>query len=386
MGKTATRQRLKIGIIFDDTLDNPDGVQQYITSLGRWLTRQGHEVHYLVGQTKSTDLPNVHSLSRNIGVTFNGNKLSIPLPTSRKKITALLKAEQFDVLHVQMPYSPWLAHRLIMAAPPKTVIFGTFHIVAYSPIVQLATRGLAWWTRRSSARFTDIVSVSTAAQAYARATYNIETAVLPNVFDYPRFSEAAPILPATSGKVRILFLGRLVERKGCQYLMEAVRRLQQRGITNFEVVVCGKGHLLPKMQAYVAAHELPVTFTGFVSEADKPGYYASADIAVFPSTGGESFGIVLVEAMASGRAAVLGASNSGYASVLYSRPDLQFPIADSKQLSRILEKFLSKQKLRRAAAKWGAGYAQQFDVAIVGDQLVNRYRQALLRLQQIDGQ
>ena len=71
---------MKIGLVFDDSLDSTDGVAQYVLALGDWLDDQGHEVHYLVGETHRTDLPNLHSLSRNVRVTFNGNKLGMPLP------------------------------------------------------------------------------------------------------------------------------------------------------------------------------------------------------------------------------------------------------------------------------------------------------------------
>ncbi|MDL2342157.1 MAG: glycosyltransferase family 4 protein [Patescibacteria group bacterium] len=374
MGKPAAEPLLKIGIVFDDSLDKPDGVQQYILSLGSWLSQQGHEVHYLVGQTKRTDIKNVHSLSRNIGVTFNGNQLSIPLPTAKGKLRRLLAVEKFDVLHVQVPYSPWLAHRIIMAAPSNTTIIGTFHIVAFSRLVQLATRGLAFWTRRSLRRFSKVVSVSSAAVDYARATYGISTTVVPNVFDYDRFHTAQPLLPAQSTMLRILYLGRLVERKGCRDLLQAIKYLVERGVTGFTVVICGKGPLLSELEQFSNRHQLPVEFTGFVAETDKPGYYASADIAVFPSTGGESFGIVLLEAMASGRAAVLAASNSGYASVMADRPDLLFKPKDSLALARLLEDLISQPHKRTQAAAWGLNYSQKFDVPIIGQQLLTSYR------------
>src|ERR1039458_1701699 len=97
--------KLKVALVLDDGLDKPDGVQQYVLSVGRWLSAQCHEVHYLVGQTARTDVTNTHSLSRNIRVSSNGNRLTIPLPTSRKKLGKLLEDEQFDVLHVQTPYT-----------------------------------------------------------------------------------------------------------------------------------------------------------------------------------------------------------------------------------------------------------------------------------------
>jgi phosphatidylinositol alpha-mannosyltransferase len=85
---TSDKPKLKIGFVLDDGLDKPDGVQQYILSLGEWMAGQGHDVHYLVGETERTDLPNVHSMSRNIWVLGNGNRMSIPLPTTSRRRTA----------------------------------------------------------------------------------------------------------------------------------------------------------------------------------------------------------------------------------------------------------------------------------------------------------
>jgi len=76
----------KIAFVFDDSLDQPNGVQQYVLTVGRYLAEQGHSVHYIVGETKRTDLPNLHSMGRNIKVRFNQNRMSIPLPVSRKRI------------------------------------------------------------------------------------------------------------------------------------------------------------------------------------------------------------------------------------------------------------------------------------------------------------
>ncbi len=377
MGKDNNFRQLKIGIVLDDSLDKTDGIQQYVRSIGAWLTLEGHEVHYLVGQTTASDLPNVHSLSKNVNVTFNGNKMSMPLPVSRRKLKQFLTSEKFDILHVQMPYSPWLAHRIILAAPAKTVIYGTFHIVAFSRLAQLATKALAFWTRRSLKRFCEVVSVSSAAKDYAKLTYGISTTVLPNVFDYKRFNNAVRMRGKSADTLRVLFLGRLVRRKGCQYLLEAVRLLKAQGQTGFEVIVCGRGPLLSKLEAYAKTHALPVKFVGYVREEDKPAYYASADISVFPSTGGESFGIVLIEAMSSGRSAVVAAANSGYASVLKDRPDLLVPPANAEKLAVKLTSLLQKKAERQSAAAWGAKYSQQFDAPIVGSKLLERYNKCL---------
>lgn len=374
---------LKIGFVLDDTLDTPDGVQQYILTLGQWLTARGHEVHYLVGQTERTDIPHVHSLGRNIKVKFNGNRMSTPLPASRKAIRALLAAERFDVLHVQIPYSPFLAQRIIRLAPVGTAIVGTFHIAPQSGLVRYANALLGRLVRRSLRRFDAIYSVSSAAQEFARHAYHIDTTILPNVVNGRIFQEALP-LPSDDNRPLIVFLGRLVPRKGCAVLLEALHYLRQHQPSlSFRSVVCGKGPLRGDLESYVRSHGLAqdVTFAGFVDDATKARYLKSADIAVFPSTGGESFGIVLIEAMATEHPVVIGAANPGYQSVLAPSPESLFAVDDPGALARKLAQFLQDQQLRQQIVRWQDGYVRQFDVDVVGRRLMGRYLE-LLRAKQ----
>lgn len=372
---------MKIGFVFDDTLDNPDGIQQYMASLAAFYTAQGHEVHYLVGATTRTDIPNVHSMSRNIKVAFNGNRLSIPLWAPRRRVREVLAAEKFDVLHVQVPYHPLMAGRIIKAAPASTTVFGTFHVAPYS---KLATSG-AWflgkWSDWSGSlkRFNGMVSVSPAAVQLAKQAFGLDTEVVPNVFDYPRFHNAKP-LPKYDDDIRtIVFLGRLVQRKGCLTLLRAVYKLVSDGhqYPAFRVVICGGGPLEQSLRDYVTRNKLDeiVEFAGRVSEEDKPRYMASADIAAFPSSSGESFGIVLVEAMASGRAAVLGGDNPGYRSVLGDRPDLLFSTKNGDHLATKLSERLLNETTRAADAAWAKEASKQYDTVTVGSKLLQLYRE-----------
>ena len=370
---------LKIGLVLDDSLDKPDGVQQYVLALGGWLCAQVHEVHYLVGETKRRDLPRVHSLSKNISVRFNGNRMSMPLPASRQSIRRLLSEEAFDVLHVQVPYSPFMAGKVIAAASSTTAIIGTFHILPNSRLATLANKVLAIWCRRSLKRFNEVVSVSQAAQRFAKSIYGLQTEVLPNVFDYQRFHDAKPFEQQAPVK-NILFFGRLVPRKGCQLLLEAAARLiNDSDVPDFAITVCGKGPLMRELQHYAERNGLAsrISFKGFIEEADKPRYYASADIAVFPSSGGESFGIVLLEALASGSAIVLAGNNPGYASVLEPQPDLLFDAHNAAELAQKLKHYLGDETERMQKAAWGAEYTTRFDTARVGNQLLDIYKEAL---------
>lgn len=367
---------MKIGFVLDDSLDPADGVQQYILTLGRWFREEGHDVHYLVGHTKRDDVPQVHSLSRTLSVRFNQNRMATPLPASTRKVRSLLAKERFDVLHVQMPYSPFLAAKVINHAPAGTAIVGTFHILPYSRREALATRALGIALRPSLKKFDAIVSVSRPAADFAAKTFRIKTDILPNAVHIERFQKGRKIKKYDDGRQNIVYLGRLVARKGCMHLLEAAARLKHQ---NFRVIVVGKGPLLPKLRRFVSDNGLDekVEFVGFVPEEDKPDYLATADIAVLPSTGGESFGIVLVEAMAAGADVVVAGDNPGYRSVLGGAEKQLIDPTDTQAFTAILEHFLQDKTKRQQIKSWQAKETVAYDVRTVGPKLLNIYTRIL---------
>jgi len=368
---------MKIGLVLDDTLDTPDGVQQYVLRVGEWLSTQGHEVRYLVGATERTDIPGIHSLSRNMHVKFNGNRMSMPLPASRRKLRAFLAEEQFDVLHVQVPYSPFMAGRLLSVTPRSTAVIGTFHILPYSKLVTVANHILAALNRRSGRRFDEMLAVSDPARVFARRVYGYDAKVVPNPIDVACFTVSA----TTNDVPVIAFLGRLVERKGVQYLVRAIDYVRSHGLYDqpFRVEIAGKGELLASLERFVTQRSLKdiVTFRGFISESDKPAFLAQADIAVYPSTGGESFGIVLLEAFAAARGVVLAGNNPGYASVMEPYPNQLFEPRDVPRLAALIAAYLKDAPNREQAAKSQKEYVQQFDINIVGSKLTTIYTEVL---------
>lgn len=362
---------LRIGFVLDDTLDTPDGVQQYVLTVGSWLSAQGHEVHYLVGESSRQDVTNVHSMARNVKVRFNQNRLSIPLPTRKSEIIRKLAELKLDVLHVQMPYSPLFAGRVVSAAPATTKVIGTFHIVPASWLHSAGARSLELVNRRTLKRFHSIISVSPAAAQFAKTVFGIDSVIIPNAVAIKAMKHD----PIHTETPHIVFLGRLVERKGCQYLLSALLQLQKQYKGAYTVTIAGKGPLLSKLKQYVEKHAIKsVFFTGFIEESEKPALLASADIAVFPSTGGESFGIVLIEAMAAGSRVVLGGNNVGYQSVLGDHPDLLVDVQNPKTFANRLQYFLEHETARNAAAVWAKAAIVQYDVAVVGKKIVEQYR------------
>lgn len=377
---------LKIGFVLDDSLDKSDGVQQYVLNIGSWLQNNGHQVYYLVGQTKKANDKNIFSLSRNINVSFNHNQMSIPLPASRKKINLLLDQLSLDVVHVQMPYSPFMAQKIIYEINlnhQKTAIIGTFHIVGYNYSVFLASKVLAFWTKNSLKLFNSILSVSSAAQSYCNQTFKINSLIVPNVVDYKHFNKASPLQKFNDQSiVNILFLGRLVKRKGCLELLKAVNILNKfKPLKPFRIIICGKGPLETKLKKFAHNHAIDhlVSFEGYISEENKPKYYASAQITVFPSLGGESFGIVLLEALASGRSVVLAGDNPGYKSVLGSHEELLFDPGNSQLFAEKLYYFINNSDIRNKKIIWGQEYAKKYDIPVIGQNIVQFYNQALLK-------
>jgi phosphatidyl-myo-inositol alpha-mannosyltransferase len=371
---------MKIGFVLDDSLDKTDGVQQYVTTLGIWFTREGHEVHYLVGETKRTDLPHIHSLSRNIQTHFNQNRMSTPLPADKKKIRNLLEAEDFDVLHIQMPYSPFMAGRVIRSASPRTAIVGTFHILPYSLTESLATRLLAAVLRPTRKKFDKVVSVSAPAARFARKRFKVKSEVVPNAVPVSHFHGGKKIRKYDDGKLNIVYLGRLVERKGCMHLLRAIEILHKKNMLfNVRVIIAGKGPQEARLKQFVKEKGLGkvVIFLGYVSEDDKPDILASADIAVMPSTGGESFGIVLVEAMAAGADVVIAGNNKGYRTVMSGHKDQLVNPADIDAFAKALKHFLLNRRARTRAKKWQTARALEYDVRIIGTKLLETYSVAL---------
>lgn len=368
-------QKLKIGFVLDDGLDRPDGVQQYVLTLGNWLSTEGHEVHYLVGQTKRTDIANIHAIPKNLRVRFNGNVLTIPLPVPNRKIKKLLTSLDLDVLHVQVPYSPFFGAKVVRLASARTIVIGTFHIFPYGIQARVGTSLLGLWLQRNLRRFDAQLAVSSAAQSFAMKTFRIQAEIVPNMVDTDLFAPKNE-QHKVSSTLNILFLGRLVERKGCDLLLHALADVRTSNPEiNFHLNICGRGSLLPKLQSFVDASNLAgrVTFHGFVSEEQKILFMQQADVAVFPSYAGESFGIVLIEAMAAGSGVVLGGNNSGYASVLSDAQESLIDITDQSVFATQLAAVLSDAKLRTNIRAKQELLVKKFDVSTVGAQVTEAY-------------
>jgi phosphatidyl-myo-inositol alpha-mannosyltransferase len=370
MAKSA---KLKVSLVYDDSLDGHEGVAHQVKLIGSWLAGRGHTVSYLCGQTH---LPHykgskVYSLARNVKVSFNGNKLSIPLPTRGRLISQTLAEVKPDILHVQLPHSPFMAQKVVNRSSAAAV--GTFHIYPANWLVGLGARLLKVAYLGGLNKFTEVVSVSPAAQTFARDYFGLATKVIPNAVAIDQLKSQVHNRPN-----RVVFLGRLVERKGCEQLIRAFAIVNEM-LPEAELIVAGDGPQRPKLAKLVSELGLDnaVSFKGFIKEEAKADLLASAAVACFPSLYGESFGIVLVEAMAAGAGAVLAGNNPGYASVMQPRPELLCNPRDSQQLAAQIIRLLRDDAARAAVSKWQKNYVKQFDINHVGQQLEALYISAI---------
>lgn len=372
---------MKIALVLDDSIDRPDGVQQYALTLGGFLHRQGHEVHYVCSEASRDDIT-VHSLARNMAVKFNGNGLRIPLPTSRKALRAFLDRERYDVIHVQTPHSPLFAARVVDEArrvQARTVrIVGTFHILPDGAASSFGTHALGRVLRRNLRKFDAFAAVSAPAAVFAREAFGIDCVVIPNAVDVAAFAGAVhhPRPPRhPTDRLVVAFLGRLVQRKGALELVRALGTLSEDMRAQLDVRIAGKGPLLGELESAIEALGLDqiVRLEGFVSEQDKPQFYADADLAVFPATGGESFGIVLIEAMASGAGVVMGGDNPGYLSVLGDRSEVVVDARDPDAFASALTRVIKDTDLRATIHAEQATLLQAYDINVTGAAMVELY-------------
>lgn len=379
-----TLDKLTIGFVLDDSLDRNDGVQQYVLLLGSWLSKRGHDVHYITSTTTRNDLVNLHSIGKQLRVNFNKNKVGTPLPVAKVAIHKLFANDSYDVLHVQTPHSPLFAHRIIKSAPNNTAVVGTFHIMPFSTVERLMIRALGVALRQSIKRSNTIIAVSAPAAMLCRWAFRLPSVpVIPNAVDMTRFAPSSRAsLSSTNKNVTMVYLGRLVPRKGCMELLKAINLLVHTyKRTDFTLQICGKGEQLHRLQEYVKTNNISeyVNFVGFVSEEDKVKRLQAADIAVFPSLGGESFGIVLLEAMAAGTETVIAGNNPGYSSVMKGLDDQLIDPQNTPKFADLLQKYITDATVRQQTKRKQLELVKSFDISVVGSSIEQEYYKAIAK-------
>lgn len=372
---------LTIGFVFDDTLDALDGVQQHIITIGTELARRGHDVHYLVGETHHSPVPQTVSLARNVMVSFNGNRMRIPLPVRKREIRAALAHNNYDILHIQAPYSPLFGGRVLECAPQSTGVVATYHIAPIDRRARYGGRALGLVNAHSHRRVDEVIAVSQVAAQYAQFTSHTHGTIIANPVNVEKFATAAHRATRDAAHPHIVFLGRLVPRKGAQLLLDALDYGERHGMfpmPGLHVTIAGDGPLMDDCVQRAARLRTPVQFVGTVDEG-KADLLASADVAVFPAIGGETFGIVLPEAIASGAGVTLAGDNPGYRWTMRGDEDALFSVGPdhARVLAERIERALTDAPWARRLHAREEALLDRYNVQAVTDEVEQVYARAI---------
>lgn len=375
-------QPLSIALVYDDSLDRHGGIPQYLAMLSGGLSRLGHRVSLLVGSSSIASLgeASVYSLARNVPVRFNGSSGTMPLLSRGRDISAVLGDRRFDVVHVQVPYSPFLASRVVHRLPSSTALVGTFHVNSERPIPRLGARLLSLSQTRSLRRFDRMMCVSQVAASFARRWFGLDdSVVVPNMVDRSTLRWMAESAQHSSHQFpQLLFIGNLVPRKGIDTLLNAMPAIVGT-YPEARLTVAGDGYLRARLERTIsrAGLERFVRFVGAVSEAEKAILIGGADVACFPSLYGESFGIVLLEAMAVGRGVVVAARNEAYAEVLRETPEVLSAPRDERDLAETILRLLGDRDLYVRTRARQQTIVDRHDVGVITRAVLAEYECAL---------
>ena len=372
---------LTIGFVFDDTLDALDGVQQHIITIGTELVRRGHDVHYLVGETHHSPVPQTVSLARNVMVSFNGNRMRIPLPVRKREIRAALAHNNYDILHIQAPYSPLFGGRVLECAPQSTGVVATYHIAPIDRQARYGGRALGLVNAHSHRRVDEVIAVSQVAAQYAQFTAHTHGTIIANPVNVEKFATAAHRATRDAAHPHIVFLGRLVPRKGAQLLLDALDYGERHGMfpmPGLHVTIAGDGPLMDDCVQRAARLRTSVEFVGTVDEG-KADLLASADVAVFPAIGGETFGIVLPEAIASGAGVTLAGDNPGYRWTMRGDEDALFSVGPdhARVLAERITRALTDAPWARRLHAREEALLDRYNVQAVTDEVEQVYARAI---------
>jgi phosphatidylinositol alpha-mannosyltransferase len=366
-------RKLRIGIVCPYSWDVPGGVQNHIRDLAEFLINNGHHVEVLAPATESEDLPEyVVSAGRAVSIPYNGAVARVLFGVgANSRVRSWINDGDFDLLHLHEPAIPSLS--LLACWAGEGAMVGTFHaaakyqkaIVAIGPILEPVIEKL-------SAR----IAVSESARLTLTAHLETDAIVIPNGIyadNYRDGSSRAEWQGNTIG-----FLGRFEEdRKGLPVLLDALPIIS-RFIPDIRVLIAGPGDSQEVLEKVDPQLRERVEFLGKISEEDKADFLASVSLYIAPNTGGESFGIILAEAMAGG-AAVVASDIPAFADVLGDGQfGALFESENSENLAKVIIDLLRDETKRKNLASAGAAHAQRFDWSQVGEEIFEVYELAMV--------
>ena len=349
---------MKIGLVTPYIYPLPGGVNEHVRYLYEGLIERGHDVRIISsthGLQRASE-GDVIRLGRGFSVPTNGSVGTLTVsPRYLSQIRALLERERFDVLHFHEPFVPLLS--LFLLRESRSVNVATFHAYAgWSTSYEFGRRFLGGYARRLHGR----IAVSAAARHFIDRYFPGDYKLIPNGVDLTRYEGIEPIERWRDGTANILFVGRFEQRKGLLVLLKAFRVLRRAGL-DCRLIVVGSGPQEREVRRYIATRGLKgVELLGRVGDAEKARLFATADVFVSPATGQESFGIVLLEAMAAGTPIVCSDIHGYKGVVRRGEEALLVPPRDHQALVGAISRLLDDPALRATMGASGRVRAQQF--------------------------
>lgn len=355
---------------------HPGGVSEHIRHLAQEYRALGHDATVMAPSSTVGDDHGIEGfirVGRSVPIRSNGSVARISLSFHlTRRIRTLLRADPFDIVHIHEPLIPALPITVLRFSPSVTV--GTFHAEAKRNMAYYYGRPfLSRYIRRLDA----CIAVSEPAERFVSKYFPGPYRIVPNGIETRRFHPNQPRIDhGPPGCKTLLFVGRLEKRKGASTLVAAyamIRALRD----DVRLVIVGDGPERSSLEDTVRSSGIPdVAFAGRVSDEELPRYYASADIYCSPATGGESFGIVILEAMASGTPVVASAIPGFSAIVTAGSDGLLVPPKDSAAWAKTLSSLLDNDGLRASLARGGLETAKSYDWSRVARQILDVYDDA----------
>jgi len=366
---------MNIGLVCPYEWTVPGGVGNHVRALAGELRRAGHRVDVLAPAERPVAEPSFVGLGGSVAVPYNGSVARIAFgPRALVRVRRAVGRGGYDLLHVHEPLAPSVGLLAVAGTPTPTV--GTFHANLGRSLALEAARPLL---RRVYDRLDGRIAVSASARDTWQGRFGGAMAVVPNGVA-PEFLAGPKPLDGWAGDgPTVLFVGRLEPRKGVAYLVRAFLRLKP-AFPRLRLLVVGRDdqHQQDKLMSMVPPRLRPdLVFVGAVPQADLPSYYASADVFCAPSLGGESFGIVLAEAMAVGLPVVCS-NIGGYRDVVHDGTDgLLVPPRDPEALAAAVGGLLDNPARLAAMGEAAAAAARRYAWETVAGEVEAVYRTAL---------
>ncbi|MET8653974.1 MULTISPECIES: glycosyltransferase family 4 protein [Nocardia] len=360
---------MKIGMVCPYSFDVPGGVQAHVVELARVFIERGHRVSVLAPASDGTPLPDfVVSAGRAVAIPYNGSVARLSFgPMAYTRIRRWIDGNDFDVLHLHEPNAPSLSMLALKIA--EGPIVATFHTSTTKSLILSTFQGVL---RPYHEKISGRIAVSELARRWQVEALGSDAVEIPNGVDVAAFARA-PMLPGYPRPGRtVLFLGRYDEpRKGMAVLLGALPELVRRH-PELEILIVGRGdeERLRREAGALAGH---LRFLGQVTDEEKASAMRSADVYVAPNLGGESFGIILIEAMAAGTPVVAGELDAFRRVLRDGTAGVLVPVGDSARLAAAIDSLLTDRERRDELVRTATRVVGEYDWPVVAEQILRVY-------------